>query len=824
MDEVWSRLPPEVPSLREVQTLLDSVREYINLRNQRTRYHDLQTWRHRMLESQADRFRWAKAKYVPWQSVDDTRACFDKVESVWRPILRQQATPSVASRAAAASPVPVSPLASTLSQVNLLDITGSQLRAAVQKVPAHSACGADGWRRSELLALPTPFWDMLASVLCGMATAGVWHPCLTTVLTSLIPKKADTNFLTDPGGLRPISVASLVYRAWSGVLAKRLHALLECSLTPSSHGFRCGESAQTAMACTYLKCQNSSLAGQGLHIITYDMHKCFDSLPWDKVHRSLLACGVHGPTAHALRNHWCHIRRLWKLQGRFCEASFSATNGLLQGDPSAPACLVAFLCEPIRRIQTLWPAVSISQYADDVLFSSCDAAQLRQAHDYFAHWLQSRQVDLNAHKCFWASTIADPVLPDLWVGNVLLKRTDVLETLGGRLRLGAGSGSVPLSAGCVGDSDQWNKIVGKFMEVAKRLGHLSVGYDLRSADLGALMSMLSFSAVLWDPCQVSDARRQRALVNMLAGGKYNTRRCLEVCLGLLSPIHRSSIPEALVHEQVSVLCNLLNTNLEFQDEVRRHFVLCSHMQNPPADSFFARFQAALRVYGWRWSDWSQLTARNGEVFELRGQLLETRRYAVRSALLCAQHAQQLTDCIAQMSLAHKSAMGGLRGPVLHALRDDMRLTLFRKADQRRRDMVDLHKVDRTLLQTVFRRLPRETHPSFRFLLQGAMLTADRTHRSTRGRSDPNCPYCQSAVENEVHRFWVCPAWHDIRCSHLGANHAAMCEMLRGLQNTASMCGIPVHDLPCSLKAKWVDVCACMVDILRAVGARDQPEE
>eukprot|EP00435_Cladocopium_sp_Y103_P016437 s5085_g4.t1 len=91
------------------------------------------------------------------------------------------------------------------------------------------------------------------------------------------------------------------------------------------------------------------------------------------------------------------------------------------------------------------------------------------------------------------------------------------------------------------------------------------------------------------------------------------------------------------------------------------------MQNPPADSFFARFQAALRAYGWRWSDWSQLTARTGKVFELRGQLLETRRYAVRSALLCAQHAQQLTDCIAQMSLAHKSAMGGLRGPVTSGL-------------------------------------------------------------------------------------------------------------------------------------------------------------
>ena len=69
----------------------------------------------------------------------------------------------------------------------------------------------------------------------------------------------------------------------------------------------------------------------------------------------------------------------------------------------------------------------------------------------------------------------------------------------------------------------------------------------------------------------------------------------------------------------------------------------------------------------------------------------------------------------------------------------------------------------------------------------------------------------------------CPAWHDIRCSHLGVDHAAMCEQLRAAQNAASICGIPVHGLSGSLKAKWVDVCACMVDILRAVGAADQPE-
>ena len=73
-----------------------------------------------------------------------------------------------------------------------------------------------------------------------------------------------------------------------------------------------------------------------------------------------------------------------------------------------------------------------------------------------------------------------------------------------------------------------------------RLRSLSIGYDLRSRDLGSLMAMLTYSAIAWDPNTAVDQRMQRALVNMLAGETINTRRCLEVCLGLVSPIHRSS--------------------------------------------------------------------------------------------------------------------------------------------------------------------------------------------------------------------------------------------------------------------------------------------
>ena len=100
-------------------------------------------------------------------------------------------------------------------------MTGAELRAATQRTSTHTACGCDGWRRDELLALPLTLWDSLADVLRGMAAGAIWHPSLITVVTSLIPKRANADFLSAPGDLRPISVASLIYRAWGSVLAGR---------------------------------------------------------------------------------------------------------------------------------------------------------------------------------------------------------------------------------------------------------------------------------------------------------------------------------------------------------------------------------------------------------------------------------------------------------------------------------------------------------------------------------------------------------------------------------------------------------------------------
>ena len=821
VDDSLASLPTALPSLEQVRSVLDWLRAEINRRHSRERHSALSQWRASMMTSQAARFRWAKAKHARWQNVFDTPACFDALEKIWKPVLCR-ATGPAESRASVVGASPGVPAAGlqAISKLDLLSITGAELLGAAKHIPSRSACGADGWRRAELLALPLPLWDSLAAVLRGMTANAVWHQSLVTVVTSLIPKRDHVDFLREPGELRPISVASVVFRAWGSVLAKRLHAVLELSLSPSAHGFRAAESAQCAMSHTLLQCQNAKLSGRDLHFVTYDVRKCFDSLPWAAVESSLLRCGVGEATVAALSASWRSLRRIWKLQGRFQWASFAPRNGLFQGDPTAPACLAAFLIPPVELIRQRWPGVSVSQYADDVLLASSDATALHDAHTFFTGWLQEHGVELSIAKCKWASTAAEPNVPPFCVQRTRLERTHLLETLGGHFVLGvdpSGSGSSVLPTGCPA---RWAQLREEFFRVARRFGQLSVGWELRSADLAALLPALTYSAMAWCPVGVgSEARDRRTLVNILSGcqSKENTRRCVEVALALLSPVHRCSLQEGLLHEQVAVLFRLLNTNTEFRTAVRQHFSLCAARASQP-NSFFSRFQAALGVYGWRWVEWDVLLDHHGVRHRMSVPLLETRRAAARAHLLAAGCAASLPRIIANLATEHASAIHALRAPVLHLLRDAMRGVAFQAASKRRRDMKGLDNVDRDLLTSCWARVPKADHPSLRFLMQGGAMTAARVHRATRGRTSSACSCC-APCEDECHRYWLCPQWSPLRAEKLGARHQVICAELARLGNVSAICGIPTHGLSVCLRDNWPAICACMVDIHRAATAQ-----
>ncbi|CAE7407849.1 unnamed protein product [Symbiodinium sp. CCMP2592] len=583
---------------------------------------------------------------------------------------------------------------------------------------------------------------------------------------------------------------------------------LQCQSFDGSKGK--GESAQSTLAWVFLKCQNSVLAQRPLHVLSYDVSKCFDSLPWDAVRDSLFACGVHRATAQALHNHWHSLRRIWKLQGRYHDATFDASNGLFQGDPTAPAGLAAFLVEPMLHIGQAWPMVRASQYADDILLVSEDASSLAAANKYLEGWMRKHRVQFNVGKCHYFCTDTQAATSDFQVGGKTLECASLLENLGDRFQLD--SEGLP-----VADEQHQTGVYERFTEVAQRLGRLSVGWDVRSADVKAIMPMLTYSALLWNPADFSDARKQRLMVNVLSGGKENTRRCVEVSLAVLSPVHRTRIPAALLHEQMLVLGRLINVNADFRQEVQKHFRLCSAMEVAPSGSFYASFRASLQEYGWDWLKWHTIRSRDGVEHLLAGVTLEARRAQVCADLRRATQADDLKRLVEEMAQSHRSMCHW--SLLLHSLREDMRQYMCANAARRRRDMKGLQEVDRETLRALWKKVPENDHPTLRFLMQGAAMTADREHRGTKGRVSSICSHCaMGVVEDETHRYWQCPCWTEIRHEHLGDASDELCASLSQLPSAASVCALPVKQLSSGVRVMWPEICSCMIAIHRRATA------
>ncbi|CAE7556709.1 unnamed protein product [Symbiodinium necroappetens] len=499
------------------------------------------------------------------------------------------------------------------------------------------------------------------------------------------------------------------------------------------------------------------------------------------------------------KKHRYHAVHDWRERLKYSQADrFVWAKADLMSDPGN-----------LRPI-SVWPMVQASQYADDILLMSHDASSLRDANGYLEGWMRKHGVQFNVGKCHYFCTDAKAACEDFCIGGKRLECANLLENLGGRFRLNPEG--LP-----VADEQHKNRVYDRFKDVAERLGRLSVGWDVRAADVRAIMPMLTYSALAWDPAEFSDARRQRLLVNVLSGGKENTRRCVEVSLAVLSAVHRTCIPAALLHEQVLILGRLINVSADFRREVQEHFRLCRDMEVAPPGSFFATFQASLREYGWHWLEWNTLTSHEGVEFSLAGDTLEARRVQVCADFGNATQADDLTRLVEAMAQGHRSMCDW--SLLTHSLREAMRQCMCANAARRRRDMKGLVEVDRDRLRTLWQKVPEADHPTLRFLMQGAAMTADREHRGTKGLVSPICSHCDmGVVEDELHRYWQCPCWTEIRRECLGDVSDELCSSIIQLPSASSVCAIPVKQLPSKVRAVWPGICSCMIAIHRRATA------
>ena len=169
----------------------------------------------------------------------------------------------------------------------------------------------------------------------------MWPEQLATGYIPLIPKGEGS----EPLQLRPLSVLSTIYGAWSGIRLRDCLIWQEKWVHRNAYAFRPQKSALDAATLLAALIERAHLLQQALSGAGTDYVKCFDLIPQQISFRMAREFGLDLKPQAALDAMYQQLHRAFKINGAM-GSFFHATNGVLQG------CAMSVLM--INMLTTVW--------------------------------------------------------------------------------------------------------------------------------------------------------------------------------------------------------------------------------------------------------------------------------------------------------------------------------------------------------------------------------------------------------------------------------------------------------------------------------------
>ena len=178
--------------------------------------------------------------------------------------------------------------------------------------------------------LPDSYVRALLDLFATFVRTREWPQLLLLCAISLIPKHEAALTAAD---LRPIAVLSVVYRAWSSAVARRLLAWATASFLPA--GIKGGLKGREPMDC-YLEVafeiEAAWLDGVSIAGATADVIKFFDRLPREVVAHACVCLGIPVSFVQAWSAHLSGTVRHFQVGGGLGRPRCT-TRGTLRGMP-----------------------------------------------------------------------------------------------------------------------------------------------------------------------------------------------------------------------------------------------------------------------------------------------------------------------------------------------------------------------------------------------------------------------------------------------------------------------------------------------------------
>ena len=277
----------------------------------------------------------------------------------------------------------------------------SEWRAALGKAKTSSMRGACGWSVSELKKLPESVVLPLLRLFARVEAGAGWPKQLQQWLLILLRKEEG---IPEWSSVRPISVASVVYRVWARIRTRQLLAQCQLSSLPTV-GPRLSTRSLWGYVADFVA--EEMHAGKSPSGLVLDIVKAFNVLCRPMVGDVMKHCGIDAALVETWLRALDGMERFVLVAGTVYRADpvlRASFTGVPEGDPLS---VVAMYC--MCRFFALWIQAKVDvmplTYADNWQVLASTYGPVRESLPHVAHFLACCALPVSPHKCWlWSAS------------------------------------------------------------------------------------------------------------------------------------------------------------------------------------------------------------------------------------------------------------------------------------------------------------------------------------------------------------------------------------------------------------------------------------
>ena len=235
------------------------------------------------------------------------------------------------------------------------------------------APGLDAWDCEAFKLWPDIVWCRLCELLTAIEKCGSWPSNLLNLLVTLIPKPHGVS----SDDVRPITIASKIYRAWATHRARDLASWQSKWAPPQVYGGVSGRRSSDLYLRVALELEHACSGGAPLAILLLDLSKFFDRLPWQIEYPLLDHFGCPTQVSRPKR-HMATCASRWFRLGPSVASPLLCTNGTPQGCPLSVFSVNALTAVWARVLRAEAPDTQCGAFVDDRSLRACSRPALQK--------------------------------------------------------------------------------------------------------------------------------------------------------------------------------------------------------------------------------------------------------------------------------------------------------------------------------------------------------------------------------------------------------------------------------------------------------------